>query len=118
MKKKNKRFEFSKIILILETFLVLYISYEIINITKQCIDSQFLGSLPFLTTMISTVWAAFGTSVSFYYKKAEHENIPKVTTSMEIEKAEALAKLNTEEESYEVYDTRGFDTTNIDCDTL
>ena len=52
-----------------------------------------MGSLPFLTTMISTVWAAYGTSVSFYYKKSERENIPKINNTMEIEKAEAFTKI-------------------------
>jgi hypothetical protein len=37
-----------------------------------------VGSLAFLTTMITAVWGAYGVSVSFYYNKAKAENIPKI----------------------------------------
>lgn len=91
----KKKFEFSKLIIVIESGLVLLTSVVVLGLSYFCIREQYMGSLAFLTTMITAVWAAYGTSVSFYYRKAEKENIPKIQASMEIEKAQKLKEIST-----------------------
>ncbi len=64
------KLEFSKLILLFETALVAYVSYRVLGFVEAAIASQFQGSLPYLTTFISAVWAAYGASVSFYQTKS------------------------------------------------
>lgn len=85
-KTTKKKFEFSKLIIVFETFLVGYVSYKVLEYAELCILNNYLGTLAFLTTMITAVWAAYGASVSFYYNKAKAENIPKIQHSLELEK--------------------------------
>lgn len=79
--KKKQRFEFSKLILIFETILVAYVSYRVLGFVDIAIATQFTGSLPYLTTFISAVWAAYGASVSFYQNKSARENVKKIETA-------------------------------------
>lgn len=84
--KEKKKFEFSKLIIVFETLLVAYVSYKVLGFAEMCIISGYTGTLAFLTTMISAVWAAYGFSVSFYYNKAKAENVPKIQGSYELQK--------------------------------
>lgn len=86
------KFQFSKLIILFETFLVGATTYKTLQFAEMCILTNFTGALAFLTTMISAVWAAYGVSVTFYYKKSESENVPKITTACEIEKANKIKK--------------------------
>lgn len=79
--KRKQRFEFSKLILIFETILVAYVSYRVLGFVDIAITTQFTGSLPYLTTFISAVWAAYGASVSFYQNKSARENVKKIETA-------------------------------------
>lgn len=112
MKKKNKtiekkKFEFSKLIIIFETLMVAFVSYRVLDYAEMCIVSNYLGTLAFLTTMISAVWAAYGTSVSFYYNKAKAENIPKIQGAIETEKhQQTQVKVEVSSQS------------DVDCDIL
>ena len=74
------KLEFSKLILIFETLLVGYVSYRVLGFVETAILSNYTGSLPYLTTFISAVWAAYGASVSFYQNKSGKENIKKIET--------------------------------------
>lgn len=76
-----KNFEFSKLILIFETVLVAYVSWRVLGFTQIAIETAYTGSLPWLTTFISVVWAAYGASVSFYQNKSGKENIAKITSA-------------------------------------
>ena len=76
------KLEFSKWILIFETFLVAYVSYRVLGFVETAIATQFTGSLPYLTTFISAVWAAYGASVSFYQSKSGKENVKKIETAL------------------------------------
>lgn len=78
MKKRKKKTEFSKLIIIIETMLVLYVTYRVLGFIDRSIDNSFTGSLPYLTTLIGAVWGAYGTSISFYYNKAKTENKIKI----------------------------------------
>lgn len=79
--KEKPHFEFSKLILIFETILVAYVSYRVLDFVEMAIISGFDGSLPYLTTFITAVWAAYGASVSFYQNKSGKENIKKIEVS-------------------------------------
>ena len=70
----GKKFEFSKIILIFETVIVAILTIRVLNLIELSINNLFDGSFPYLTTMVSVAWAAYGTSVSFYYNKSKLEN--------------------------------------------
>lgn len=76
--KARKGFEFSKLILLFETVLVAYVSHRVLGFVGQAIATGFTGSLPYLTTFITAVWAAYGASVSFYQQKSGKENVKKI----------------------------------------
>lgn len=73
-----KKLEFSKLILLFETVLAAYVSHRVLGFVETAIASGYSGSLPYLTTFISAVWAAYGASVSFYQNKSGKENIKKI----------------------------------------
>ena len=77
-----RKLEFSKRILLFETALVGYVSWRVLGFVEQAIAAEFSGSLPYLTTFISAVWAAYGASVSFYQNKSAKENVKKIETGM------------------------------------
>ena len=77
----KRRLEFSKLILLFETLLVGYVSYRVLGFVETAIATQYDGSLPYLTTFISAVWAAYGASVSFYQNKSAKENVKKIEAS-------------------------------------
>lgn len=72
------KMEFSKVILLFETVLVGYVSHRVLNFVEMAISANYTGSLPYLTTFISAVWAAYGASVSFYQNKSAKENVKKI----------------------------------------
>ena len=74
-KKKEKRHsEFSKILLIQESILIWIITIAFIGLAYVCILLGYLGSLPWLSAMVSLPWGAYGVSQAFYYKKSQAEN--------------------------------------------
>lgn len=74
MKKKKEKKEFSKWLLVQESFLIWFISLGFLALAFYCINLGYMGSLPWLTAMVSFPWAAYGVSQAFYYKKAVKEN--------------------------------------------
>ena len=78
----RKGFEFSKLILCFETVLVGYVSWRVLGFVETAIGTGYTGSLPYLTTFISAVWAAYGASVSFYQQKSGRENVKKIEASV------------------------------------
>ena len=109
-KKVEKKFEFSKLIIVFETILVALVSWKVLNYAEMCIISQYMGSLAFLTTMITAVWSAYGVSVSFYYNKAKAENVPKIQGSIDAERE----KMTQTQVKVEVSQR----TSDVDCDVL
>ena len=57
-----------------KTILIAILTIKILSLIELSIRSQFDGLFPYLTTLVSVAWAAYGTSVSFYYNKAKLEN--------------------------------------------
>ena len=77
MAKKNKRAkkkEFSKVLLIQESALIWIMTISFIGLAALCIIKDYVGSLPWLTAMVSLPWTAYGVSQCFYYNKAKAEN--------------------------------------------
>lgn len=77
----HKIMEFSKLILLFETILVGYVSYRVLGFVETAISLNYTGTLPYLTTFITAVWAAYGASVSFYQNKSGKENVKKIEVS-------------------------------------
>ncbi len=75
---KKKGLEFSKWILLFETMLVGLVSWRVLGFVELAITQGFTGTLPYLTTFISAVWAAYGVSVSVYQNKSCRENVKKI----------------------------------------
>ena len=75
---KKPKLEFSKWILLFETALVVYVSWRVLGFVELAIIDGFTGSLPYLTTFISAVWAAYGASVGVYQTKSGKENVKKM----------------------------------------
>lgn len=70
--KKTK--EFSKKLLIQESALIWVMTLCFIALAGFCIVKDYVGSLPWLTAMVSFPWAAYGVSQCFYYNKSKAEN--------------------------------------------
>lgn len=81
----GKYIEFSKLICYIMTVLVLYVSYRVLGFAETSIDNGYVGSLPYLTTMISAVWTAYGTVLSFIVNKSKAENKLKIENSYDRE---------------------------------
>lgn len=76
-KQKNKHFEFSKLIIMQESVLVWLSTLFLFYLALKSIQTGYAGSLPYLTTLVGAIWAAYGVSVAFYYNKAKAENLNK-----------------------------------------
>lgn len=71
-------FQFSKLLILFETAIVAYLTYEGVQVAKMCVWNGYSGSLPWVATMVSAAWAAYGTSAAFYYNKGKAEQIKKL----------------------------------------
>ena len=70
----NKKYPFSKILLIQESILVWLITISCLVMAFICI---FMGSfieLPWITAMVGCPWAAYAITQNAYYKKSTVEN--------------------------------------------
>lgn len=78
MFKKNKiikpKKEFSKVLLIQESALIWIMTISFVGLAALCIIKDYVGSLPWLTAMVSLPWTAYGVSQCFYYNKSKAEN--------------------------------------------
>lgn len=71
--KKQKR-AFSKTLLIQESALIWIMTLVFLYLAYLSIVNGYMGSLPFLTAMVSLPWAAYGVSQALYYRKSQAEN--------------------------------------------
>lgn len=94
---KNRHFEFSKIIILQEAALVWISTLKLLNFAETSINTGFAGSLPYITTLVGAIWAAYGVSVAFYYNKAKAENINKNSIQYDIP-SEDMSNLNQTED--------------------
>lgn len=65
---------FSKWLLLLEAIMVAYTTAQGFLLARMAITSDFSGTLPWIATMVTAAWGAYGTSAAFYYNKAKAEN--------------------------------------------
>lgn len=66
--------EFSKLLLIQESILVWITTIAFIVLAFLSIYTGFIGEFTWLAAMCTALWAAYGVSQAFYYKKAMAEN--------------------------------------------
>ena len=71
MKKKK---EFSKVLLIQESFLLWIVTFLGFALAFYCIQMGAYGELGWVATLVGAPWTAYGASQAFYYKKSEKEN--------------------------------------------
>lgn len=73
-KEKKQKQEFSKALLIWETFLIVFITIAFLALVYFCIRFDYSGDLTWLSIIYGCPWAAYAVSQACYYKKAEKEN--------------------------------------------
>jgi len=74
-------FQFSKLLIIFETCIVAYLTRAGVHLAWACIGAGFTSSLPWLASMISCAWAAYGVSAAFYYNKSKAEQVEKIKST-------------------------------------
>lgn len=78
----RRKIEFSKVIVLLTIFVVypttFYLSWRVLELAELAIEAKYTGALPYLTALITPVWAAFATILGFYFNKAKAENKEKI----------------------------------------
>lgn len=75
--------EFSKLILAWELAAVTAISAAGLYLAYLSIKNGYTGSLPWVSTMITPAWAAYGVSKGFFTNKAKEENKIKIPAYLE-----------------------------------
>ena len=70
----KRKWAFSKLLLLLESAVVLYTTYEGFALARMAVTYGYLGTLPWVAAMVSAAWGGYGASVAFYYNKAKAEN--------------------------------------------
>lgn len=86
-RKKKKKNEFSKSLLIQESILVWIVTISCLSFCYMCISRGSFIELPWLSVLIGSVWGAYGVSQAFYYKKSEKENTKDGITYLKAQKA-------------------------------
>lgn len=74
MKKDNKKYPFSKALLIQESILIWLITLACLVMAFICIFSGSFVELPWITAMVGCPWAAYAISQHAYYRKSMAEN--------------------------------------------
>lgn len=86
----RKKIEFSKIIVLLTILIVypstLYLSWRVLELAQMAIDARYTGALPYLTALITPIWAAFATILGFYFNKAKAENKEKIKNNKSVKR--------------------------------
>lgn len=71
---KDKKYPFSKVLLIQESILIWLITLACLVMAFICIFSGSFVELPWITAMVGCPWAAYAISQQAYYKKSMAEN--------------------------------------------
>lgn len=93
----DKHSEFSKLLLIQESLLIWIITLTFIVLAFYCVINGYIGTLPWLSTMVGFPWTAYGVSQAFYYNKSKAENTQggiKYATTVEKKAEPVEAKTN------------------------
>ncbi len=100
MKKKTKKKEFSKVLLIQESILIWIVTLTLLVLSFYCVLLGFMGSLPWISSIIISVWGAYGVSQGFYYNKSKKEN---TQGGIKYETTMATLLRNSQKQQYETY---------------
>ena len=87
-KEQKKKKEFSKRLLVQESALIWIMTLALLVLAFICVTSGAYAELPWLTAMVALPWSAYGVSQAYYYKKAEKENILKISQNSKKDDAE------------------------------
>lgn len=87
-KEQKKKKEFSKVLLIQESTLIWIMTLALLVLAFICVMSGAYAELPWLSAMVALPWGAYGVSQAYYYKKAEKENILKISQNSKKDDAE------------------------------
>ena len=71
---KDKKYPFSKVLLIQESILIWLITLACLVMAFICIFSGSFIELPWITAMVGCPWGAYAISQHAYYKKSMAEN--------------------------------------------
>lgn len=71
-------YQYSKFLIFGESAMVYYSTWKVLHFCEMAIAADYTGALPYLTTLIGAIWAAYGFSVAFYYGKSKGEEIEKI----------------------------------------
>ena len=71
---KRTKMAFSKRLLLLESLIVVYTTVEGFSLARLAVTANFAGSLPWIATMVTAAWGAYGASAALYYNKPKAEN--------------------------------------------
>lgn len=71
---KKRKTGFSKLLLVMESAIVLYTTCEGFALARMAVTADFAGTLPWVAAMVTAAWGAYGTSAACYYGKAKAEN--------------------------------------------
>ena len=66
--------QFSKLLLLMESALVLFTTVGGFFLANKAINAGFAGALPWITAMVTACWGAYGASAGCYYNKSKAEN--------------------------------------------
>lgn len=80
MKKKDvkSKFQFSKLIIIVQFILCVYVLYKAVNFE---FNTESYQDTAIMCAIITAIFGVYGTSLIQYFKKSSSENIPKIQTS-------------------------------------
>lgn len=67
----RRKWTFSKLLLLLESAVVLYTTYEGFALARLAVGYGYLGTLPWVAATVSAAWGAYGVSAGFYYKQGK-----------------------------------------------
>lgn len=79
MQKKNKHFQFSKIIIVIMLVIFVYTLYQVLHF--QFNADSYVDTAVYCTCL-TVVGGILGTALIQYFKKSATENIPKIQTSL------------------------------------
>ena len=71
---KKQKNEYSKALLIQESALIWILTIGMLGLAYLCIVQGYVGTIPWLATMVAFPWTAYGVSQAMYYRKSEKEN--------------------------------------------
>lgn len=95
-KKKSRKLEFSKSLLIQESVLIWITTLAMLVLAFLCIFYGYMSDLPWLAVMAGLPWGAYAVSQHAYYKKSQAEN-----TQKGIKYESLMAQLNQNQEEDE-----------------